>query len=85
MWRRVPCERQLNMGQSVLRDSEKSDTHSRIKISVMSLIAMWCFSKGNWVNIPKPRQGNSSLRANAVTQICSEMLPLVLGRVLFSL
>jgi hypothetical protein len=24
MWRRVPCEQQLNMGQPVLRDAEKS-------------------------------------------------------------
>ena len=26
MWRRVPCEQQLNMGQSVLRNAEKSVT-----------------------------------------------------------
>ncbi len=24
MWRRVPCEQQLNMGQSVLRDAVKT-------------------------------------------------------------
>jgi hypothetical protein len=24
MWRRVPCEQQLNMGQPVLRNAEKS-------------------------------------------------------------
>ena len=37
MWRRVPCERQLNMGQSVLRDTEKSVTQSQIEIYILSL------------------------------------------------
>lgn len=36
MWRRVPCERQLNMGQSVLRDPEKSGTQSQIYDSLLS-------------------------------------------------
>ena len=30
MWRRVPCEQQLNMGQSVLRNAEKSVPKSRM-------------------------------------------------------
>jgi hypothetical protein len=58
MWRRVPCEQQLNMGQSALRNRrnpfEKSQCENR--------------PKGNWVNIPKLRHGDSffgSKRGNA--------------------
>jgi len=46
MWRKVPCEQQLDMGESVLRDRR-------------SLFERWRFlgnarlSKGNLVNIPE--------------------------------
>jgi hypothetical protein len=60
MRRRVPCEQQLNMGQSVLRGAEKSVAKCQMfvcnKKSNLS-----CSPKGNWVNIPKPRHGDRPL------------------------
>jgi hypothetical protein len=58
MWRRVPCEQQLNMGQSALRDRRNPFQKSQI-------ITKYCFRycencpKGSWVNIPKLRHGDS--------------------------
>src|ERR1700744_2169597 len=60
MRRRVPCEQQLNMGQSALRGAEKSVSKSQT-LPCMSQHVLWCTPKGNWVNIPKPRHGERAL------------------------
>lgn len=54
MWRRVPCEQQLNMGQSVLRKAEKSVN----KALCSKKMKKGTVPKGNWVNNPKPRYGD---------------------------
>ena len=64
MWRRVPCEQQLNMGQSALRNRRNPFKKSQTSIN------RYCENspKGNWVNIPKLRHGDSffgSKRGNA--------------------
>jgi hypothetical protein len=59
MRRRVPCEQQLNMGQSALRGAEKSVARSRTQSSIAHSPRRP--PKGNWVNIPKPRHGERSL------------------------
>ncbi len=61
MWRRVPCEQQLNMGQSALRDTVKTVPESPGELEWQA----GCFPKGNWVNIPKPRHGDRPSRVNS--------------------
>ena len=58
MWSRVPCEQQLNMGQSVLR--ERRNPCSRAQWFELTRVLCDADPKGNWVNIPKPRHGDSS-------------------------
>ena len=85
MWRRVPCEQQLNMGQPALRDAAKAVAKVLDEL-FYSLKVLRCFPKGNWVNIPKPDYGNSSTcTTNAVTQTISGTSVRVRGRVVFSL
>ena len=55
MWRRVPCEQQLNMGQSVLRDAVKTVSEGPGERKSEA----WHFPKGNRVNIPEPGKGDS--------------------------
>jgi hypothetical protein len=57
MRRRVPCEQQLNMGQSALRGAEKSVTKSQTFLLLNEKLICGVAPKGNWVNIPKPRHG----------------------------
>lgn len=57
MWRRVPCEQQLNMGQSVLRHAVKTVPKSRMNFHEFGKV-LRCMPKGNWVNIPKPSHGD---------------------------
>ncbi len=66
MWRRVPCEQQLNMGQSILRHAGKPVPKSRMCFEITKREfynterSPRCMPKGNWVNIPKPRHGDRS-------------------------
>ena len=65
MWRRVPCEQQLNMGQSALRN--RRNPFQKSQTSIKERDCENC-PKGNWVNIPKLRHGDSffgSKRGNA--------------------
>jgi hypothetical protein len=54
MWRRVPCEQQLNMGQSVLRNRRRPFQ----KLHMLFQGDCKNNPKGNWVNIPKLRHGD---------------------------
>ena len=57
MWRRVPCEQQLNMGQSALRDVVKTTEKGWLFCMIAMQKTALYLPKGNWVNIPKPRYG----------------------------
>jgi hypothetical protein len=57
MRRRVPCEQQLNMGQSALSGAAKAVRKSWI---LTLLYEARNSAKGNRVNIPEPRHGESS-------------------------
>jgi hypothetical protein len=62
MWRRVPCEQQLNMGQSVLRHGGKPLPKSLIICESVfdQCKGRRCMPKGNRVNIPEPSDGDRS-------------------------
>jgi hypothetical protein len=57
MRRRVPCEQQLDMGQSVLSGRRKPTEKRWIDVFYREAIRA---AKGNPVNIPEPRQGDVS-------------------------
>ena len=83
VWRRVPCEQQLNMGQSVLRD-RTIPCEGRVMLTTFD--AHLVLSKGNQVNIPEPAHGDRPRKGvRAVTQAFSLMLVVVPGRVISSL
>jgi hypothetical protein len=68
MWRRVPCEQQLNMGQSALRNRRNPFEKSQ-RDKMKNCGHCENCPKGNWVNIPKLRHGDSffgSKRGNAI-------------------
>ena len=64
MRRRVPCEQQLNMGQSALRGAEKSVARFCLFLVLKSREDKHA-PKGNWVNIPKPRHGDRPLQVKS--------------------
>ena len=58
LWRRVPCEQPLHMGQSILRPREVP-LWAAVRACLVRVCASW--SKGNRVNIPESRR--SELRS----------------------
>ena len=79
MWRRVPCEQQLNMGQAVLSD---------LVTQLLDGDVYCCNSpeaKGKRVKIPVPATEIGASAPSAVTQTNWETSAEVPGRVLFSL
>lgn len=81
MWRRVPCEQQLNMGQSVLRDQRKLFQKAYIKSKIDANLTR----KGIGLIFPNLDTERDSSESNAVTQTNSETSARTLGRVVFSL
>ena len=84
MWRRVPCEQQLNMGQSALRKAEKSvkkDLCCQSESRTVKVI----FRKGIGLIFPNLDTGIGSSEPSAVTQTSPKMSAEVRGRVVFSL
>ena len=69
----VPCEQQLDMGESILRDREIP------YLKVRNSYQLRLLSKGNRVNIPEPGGGYC-----VVTQTKAETSAVALGRVFFS-
>ena len=90
MWRRVPCEQQLNMGQSALRDVRKNVWMDLVVLMHFQVI----FPKGNPVKIPEPSLGDYVIVCSArglyyniiaATQPNPETSTVGSGRVFFSL
>ncbi len=71
MWRRVPCEQQLNMGQSVLRNRrrpfQKLHVYSNLEETVKII------RKGIGLIFPNSDTEIGLSGSNAVTQTNSEM------------
>ena len=87
VWRRVPCEQPLHMGQSILSPRVvplRAEASARSSTPWWSGHAPW--AKGNRVNIPEPEGGarRPLRRPNAVKRTSPETLAGAPGRVVFS-
>src|ERR1700742_3843669 len=82
MWRRVPCEQQLNMGQSALRNRRNPFKKSQI---ILKTDTVKIIRKGIGLIFPNSDTEIAPSGASAVTQTNSETSALALGRVVFSL
>ena len=83
MWRRVPCEQQLNMGQSVLRNRRRP--FQKLQLSHHKNDIVKIIRKGIGLIFPNSDTEIGLSGSNAATQTNSEMSAKVLGRVFFSL
>jgi hypothetical protein len=69
MWRRVPCEQQLNMGQSVLRNRRRPFQ----KLQMLFMETVKIIRKGIGLIFPNSDTEIGLSGSNAVTQTNSEM------------
>ena len=83
MWRRVPCEQQLNMGQSVLRNRRRP--FQKLQLSSLTDDIVKIIRKGIGLIFPNSDTEIGLSGSNAATQTNSEMSAKALGRVFFSL
>jgi hypothetical protein len=86
MWRRVPCEQQLNMGQSALRNRRNPFQKARSCINILKVtITAKIIRKGIGLIFPNTDTGIDPSGSNSVTKTNSETSAEALGRVVFSL